>query len=81
MKRWRGECTHCTHCHCTHSLQDYTEKLKQFEKKKQAFEKPLKADFEKHMAQVEKSRLEELELLKKQYEHWLNEKDKALSGA
>lgn len=27
------------------------------------------------------TRLEEIDLMKKQYEHWLTEKDKALSGS
>eukprot|EP01036_Dinobryon_divergens_P027569 gene27569-36366_t len=62
------------------SMKDYSEKLKQIEKKKLSFEKPLKMEFEKHLNHMEKSRLEEIDLMKKQYEHWLTEKDKALSG-
>lgn len=62
------------------ALSDYTDKIKKIEKQKLNFGKPLKEDFEKHLAHLEESRLRELSFIKKQYEYWLLEKDKALSG-
>ena len=62
------------------ALVDYSDKVKKIDKQKLLFGKPLKEDFEKHLLKLDESRLHELDLIKKQYEYWLLEKDKALSG-
>jgi hypothetical protein len=61
-------------------LKQYTQLLQKFDKELAAVEKPLRADFTAHLSHLEKSRADEIVNLKKQYDYWLDEKDKALSG-
>jgi hypothetical protein len=61
-------------------LKQYTQLLQKYEKQVSAIEKPLKAEFTSHLNHLESNRLTEIQNLKSQYEYWLNEKDKALSG-
>ncbi len=62
------------------NLTQYTQLLHKFNKQVSMIEKPLKADFSAHLSHLERNRIQEIENLRKQYEYWLNEKDKALSG-
>lgn len=62
------------------SVKEYTELLAKSEKQRVAFEAPLRVEFASHVAQLDKSRLNELANLRHQYNNWLDEKDKALSG-
>lgn len=62
------------------SLKEYTQLIKEFESMKESFEGPLRKEFDNHLYHLEKCRQNELNNLKKQYEHWMCEKDKALSG-
>jgi hypothetical protein len=61
-------------------LKQYTQLLQKFDKELAAAEKPLRSDFTAHLSHLEKSRADEIVNLKKQYDYWLDEKDKALSG-
>lgn len=62
------------------SLKEYTEIVKKTSTEAKAFDKPIRIEFEKHLKHLEQGRLTELSNIKNQYEHFLLEKDKALSG-
>lgn len=62
------------------AVKDYTTLFNKTEKQRIAVETPLRHEFESHLEHIDKSRLRELDNLKKQYEHFLEEKDKALQG-
>eukprot|EP01038_Epipyxis_sp_PR26KG_P006964 gene6964-9519_t len=62
------------------ALKTYTELVKKADKEKTNYEIPVRQEFEKHLQLIEKSRKEELAHIRLQYEHWLTEKDKVLSG-
>lgn len=62
------------------SLKQYTVLLNKFDKQLATMEKPLKAEFTSHLTHLEKTRELEISNMKKQYDYWLQEKDKALSG-
>jgi hypothetical protein len=62
------------------AVKEYTTMVTKISKQKLAIEAPLRNEFESHLKHVDKSRLDEIENIKKQYEYWLDEKDKALSG-
>jgi hypothetical protein len=60
------------------SFKVYANLIKKASETKHNFELPLKKQFDKHISQLEQTRVLELDKTKKQYEHWLLEKDKAL---
>lgn len=62
------------------ALAAYTKIASREMKQKHEVEKPLRKEFDKHVSALEKSRLAEIEAIRKQYEFWLEEKDRALSG-
>ncbi len=62
------------------AVKEYTLLVTKMSKQKLAVEAPLRNEFETHLKHVDKNRLDEIENIKKQYEYWLDEKDKALSG-
>lgn len=62
------------------ALQTLTDLTRLTEKEKKDYEGPLRLEFERHMAKKEESRLFEIENIKKQYAHFLLDKDRALSG-
>lgn len=62
------------------AVKEYTELVGKFDKQRTAVEVPLRKEFDTHLFHLDKSRLHELDNIKKQYEHFLTEKDKALSG-
>ena len=49
-------------------------------KHQKELEKPIREEFDKTLASLDKSRVSELERQKQQYEYWLEEKDRSLSG-
>lgn len=62
------------------AVKEYTQLFGKMEKQRNAVETPLRAEFEEHLRHIDRSRLQELENVRKQYEHFLEEKDKALQG-
>lgn len=62
------------------AVKEYTTLRAKIEKQKVSIEAPLRTEFDAHLKHVDKSRLDEIENIKKQYQHFLDEKDKALSG-
>jgi hypothetical protein len=62
------------------AVKEYTQLFGKMEKQRNAVEMPLRKEFEGHLGHIDKSRLHELENVRRQYEHFLEEKDKALQG-
>jgi hypothetical protein len=62
------------------AVKEYTQLFGKMEKQRNAVEVPLRKEFEGHLVHIDKSRLHELENVRRQYEHFLEEKDKALQG-
>lgn len=61
------------------ALKEYTTLVRKTDLAKTKFEVPLRNEFEEHLKKINKSRLEELDHVKKQFLFYLNEKDTALS--
>ena len=62
------------------ALTEYTKLFAKAEKERTDLEAPLKADFDAQLKEIENSRQAELAHIKSQFDFWLEEKDKALSG-
>ena len=60
------------------TFRSYSMLLKKTDNAREKFDGPIRKEFEQHLASVEENRIRELENIKKQYEHWLNEKDRTL---
>lgn len=62
------------------AVKEYTVLCGKLDKQRTAVETPLRKEFEEHLRSIDRSRLQELDNVRKQYEHFLEEKDKALQG-
>lgn len=62
------------------TFRSYTTLLRKTNDAKNNFEGPIRREFEKHLATLEKSRKAELDNLRSQYEHWVAEKDRVLES-
>lgn len=62
------------------ALKEFTVLLQNGVKEKKAYEVPLRLEFERHLKKLETSRVFEIDNIRKQYTHYLLDKDRALSG-
>lgn len=62
------------------AIKDYTVLFNKLEKQKIAVEIPLRKEFENYLNQINTNHAQEIVNIRKQYEYYLTEKDKALSG-
>ncbi len=60
------------------SFKIYSALIKKQSEAKEQFEVPLRNEFEQHLKVLESNRVEQMKLMKIQYEHWLTQKDNAL---
>lgn len=61
------------------ALRVHTETIKRKEEAKEGYEVSMKAAFQKHLTELDESRVNELEAMKQQYEYWLKQKDDILA--
>jgi hypothetical protein len=62
------------------ALMEFTKLYAKTEKEKSELETPLRAEFSETLKKIDHSRLGELSHVRSQFDFWLEEKDKALSG-